>query len=96
MIPLMNDPLGKYWEQPRDIREVPMDDDVVLLSPSQFAGLHEYSATMPTGVYPGKCWKRVELNHDGSHHRTLLVWYGDETPEHDCPILFRNIEVVSP
>lgn len=89
MIPLMTDPLGRHWKQPDDIRHAPMDDETVLLTPAQFAGLHEYSATLPTGVYPGKCWKRIE------RQRVLLVWYGDVTADDQCPILFRNIEVVA-
>lgn len=89
MIPAMTDPLGRFWEQPRDIRDAPMDDETVLLTPAQFAALHEYSATFPTGVYPGKCWKRIERG-----PRVLLVWYGEVTAEDTCPIEFRNIEVV--
>lgn len=89
MIPAMTDPLGRYWDQPSDIRDAPMDEETVLLTPAQFKDLYEYSTSIPTGVYPGKCWKRIERK------RTLLVWYGDETPDHQCPILFRNIEVVS-
>lgn len=88
-IPVMDDPLGRYWNQPRDIRDAPMDDNHVLLTPQQFRDLHEYSSTIPSGVYPGKCWKRKERN-------WLLGWYGDETPDHQCPILFRQIEVVTP
>lgn len=88
-IPVMDDPLGKHWEQPADIRQVLMDETHVLLTPQQFARLYDYSATFPSGVYPGKCWRRHEPG------RLLLVWYGEETPEHQCPIDFRQIEVVS-
>lgn len=95
-VPIMDDPLGKYWEQPADIRNAPIDDTTALLSSRQFAELHEYSSTFPSGVYPGKCWKRIEKNRDGSIHRTLLVWYGDENADHQCPILFRDIEIVEP
>lgn len=95
MIPIMDDPLGKHWNQPHDIRSAPMDEETVLLTPAQYKGLHEYSTSMPTNVYPGKCWKRIELKRDHGVHRVLLVWYGDETPDHRCPILFRNIEVVA-
>jgi hypothetical protein len=91
IIPEMTDPLGRYWEQPCDIRDAPIDDETVLLTPAQFASLHEYSATFPTGVYPGKCWKRIE----DKSKRVLLVWYGAVTPDDQCPIEFRNIEIVS-
>lgn len=89
MIPVMDDPLGKYWEQPRDIRQAPMDETHVILTPRQIDGLLEYSRTMPSGCYPGKCWLRIERD------RRLLVWFGDETPQHTCPILFREILEVS-
>ncbi len=88
MIPVMDDPLGKHWEQPKDIRSAEMDDTHVLLTFRQMMGLHEYSSTFPSGVYPGKCWKRLQKG------TWLLVWYGDETPEHNCPILFREVLVV--
>jgi hypothetical protein len=87
MIPEMTDPLGKHWEQPRTIREAPMDDDHVLLTKAQFDRLHEYSSTLPTGVYPGKCWKRKE-------DRWLLVWYGLTPDPTQCSIEFREILLV--
>ncbi len=89
-IPIMDDPLGKYWDQPNDIRHAIMDDKHVILSNYQIKQLPEYSATMPSGVYPGKCWQRVENN----PRRHLLVWYGDETLKKECPILFREILVL--
>lgn len=58
MIPAMTDPLGRHWRQPADIREAPMDDLHVLLTPTQIAGLPEYSSSYPSGTYDGKCWKR--------------------------------------
>lgn len=85
-IPIMDDPLGKYWDQPRDIRSAPMDDTHVILTQRQFKELPEYSTSIPTGVYPGKCWKRFERDQPW-----VLVWYGPETPDHECPILFRVI-----
>lgn len=84
-IPVMDDPLGKYWDQPLDIREVQMDETHVLLTERHVKGLMEYSTSLPSGVYPGKCWLRRERN------RTLLAWYGAETPDRMCPIIFREI-----
>lgn len=72
MIPAMTDPLGRHWQQPIDIRTAPMDDTHVLLYPSQFDGLVEYSTSIPSGVYPGKCW-RTQLR-DGSW---IMRWYGE-------------------
>ncbi len=32
-------------------------NDAVALTPAEFAGLREYSTTLPTGTTPGKAWK---------------------------------------
>lgn len=85
MIPVMDDPLGKHWEQPSDIRSAPMDEEHILLTSAQIKQLHKYDSSMPTGVYPGKCWMRREPG------KTLFVWYGEENAEHNCPILFREV-----
>ena len=83
-IPAMTDPLGKHWQQPADIREAPMDDTHVLLTSPQFFKLLEYSSTIPTGVYEGKCWKRHEKG------KWLLCWYSYEDPLL-CRINWREI-----
>lgn len=88
MIPAMTDPLGKYWDQPHDIRNVVMDDVYAILTPRQFNELAEYSATMPTGVYPGKCWKRVQKD------SSFLVWYGECEDPKLCTINKRIILLV--
>lgn len=88
-IPIMDDLLGKYWEQPRDIRNAPMDDKIVLLNPRQVAELLDYNATIPTGVYPGKCWQRVE------GFCAYLAWYGLADDPKLCSINYREIMVVT-
>jgi hypothetical protein len=70
MIPPITDPLGRYWRQP-DMTDVQMDATHALLTQAQFEGLSEYSATVPTGVYPGKAWR---ANIEGVWH---LRWYGE-------------------
>ena len=42
-----------------------------------------------SGSTPGHefAWMRREQNPD----KTLLVWYGEETEYHLCPILFREV-----
>ncbi len=101
MIPPMDDPLGKYWEQPRDIRDAPMDDEIVLLTPRQFKDLPEYSTSVPTGVYPGKCWKTNVYIQDRQGRVTatdkwLLRWYGEsEIGPGYCSNHQRRIEVVT-
>lgn len=87
MIPEMNDPMGKYWDQPKDIQSAPMDEKTVLLNEHQMKQLCDYSASYPSGVYPGKCWKRQEIS------GWFLVWYGEDV-NGKCSINYREIEVV--
>lgn len=72
-IPEMTDPLGRHWNQPKDIRSAPMDGKHVILTKAQISGLSNYDRSMPSGVYSGKCW----LRENGK--TTWLVWYGRET-----------------
>lgn len=74
MIPQMIDPLGLHWQQPTDIRQAPMDETHVLLTPRQIADLLEYSRSYPSGTYDGKCWKREGEDEDGSTF-WYLCWY---------------------
>ena len=73
-IPIMDDPLGKYWDQPIDMTSVPIDKTHALLSPLQFHGLPDYSRSKPSGVYPGKCWKG--LDRSGVWY---LAWWGADS-----------------
>lgn len=82
-IPVMNDPLSKYWYQPKDIRSAPMDDKHVLLTTEQYNKLSKYNSTNPSGVYPGKCWMRIN---DASY----LVWYGEDI-KGMCSINYRVV-----
>ncbi len=53
-----------------------------VLRQADFDGLSDYSATNPTGVYPGKMWKRhdgiydAEFRASGGQPEWLLCWYG--------------------
>lgn len=89
LIPVMDDPLGKHWDQPKDMLSAPVDDSHIILRPDQIASLPEYSRSLPSGVYPGKCWLRIDR--DGR----WLGWYGPETPEHTCKVNWREIIEVS-
>lgn len=104
MIPAMTDPLGKHWDQPRDICDAPMDEKLVLLTPRQFDDLPEYSASMPSGVYPGKCWKRQEYKRveiDGELRmeptgKWWIGWYGESSKGPGwCSNNWREIAVVA-
>lgn len=74
MIPQMTNPLGRHWRQPADIRQAPMDDTHVLLTPRRIAGLPEYSSSYPSGTYDGKCWKRYGEDGEGQAF-WYLCWY---------------------
>ena len=84
IIPDIVHPLGKYWEQPnRD--NILIDDKHALMSKHSLDGLHEYSMSIPTGVYTGKMWKSKVLG------KWLLRWFGNENDKGLLPILSREI-----
>lgn len=56
-IPPITHPLGRYWNQPKR-EEMLVDEIYAMMSKQTFDQLAEYSATIPTGVYAGKMWKR--------------------------------------
>lgn len=69
-IPPITDPLGRSWRQP-DPARFQIDDTHALMSQQDFERLSEYTTTMPTGVYPGKCWKGNTIK------GWMLRWYGE-------------------
>lgn len=89
IIPQITHPLGRHWDQPRDIRDAPMDDTHVLLTPFQVRLLPEYSTSMPSGVYAGKCWKWVQLPKFGNDK--WLIWYGNEVSPNEFEVCKRKI-----
>jgi hypothetical protein len=92
-LPALESPYPGAWPQP-PLESILIDETHALMSRATFESLAEYSTTMPTGVYPGKLWRR----HDGAYDRNcapaarrwLLCWYG---PVRDgkCPIEFREV-----
>ena len=68
-IPPMNNPLGRYWDQP-SAQEILIDDIHALMEHKHFIELKDYSHSTPGGVYPGKMWKRKAKG------IWYLVWYG--------------------
>lgn len=69
LIPEITCPLGRYWRQPpRDA--ILVDDKHALMTRTTFDELPEYSASTPSGVYPGKMWRR---EYQG---RWYLRWFG--------------------
>lgn len=82
MIPEMTDPRGTYWRQPVDIRLAPMDDEHVILTPQQLAGLAEYSRSVPISVERPRLVKlysyeifnyRYEIYRDGETAGSQIV-----------------------
>lgn len=52
-IPPITDPMGRHWRQP-SVASIALDDTHALMDDATFQALPEYSATRPSGVYPGK------------------------------------------
>jgi hypothetical protein len=91
-IPPITDPMGKSWRQPKDIRQAPMDGKFVLLTRQQWDALPEYSTSMPSGVYPGKCWKRIErlrMREGWIKTTEYLCWYGEHPDPTKCSNNYR-------
>lgn len=68
-IPVMDDPLGKCWGQPEGLRDrVQVYETHATIHEDDWRKLHDYSASFPSGVYPGKVWKSGKW----------LRWYGPD------------------
>jgi len=99
-IPPITDEMGRSWEQP-DRRGILVDDTYAVMTQRDFDALHEYSGTMPSGVYPGKMWKRHDGAYDVAFRRAggvpewLLCWYGfSDKGEGYCSINSRKVLIV--
>lgn len=95
IIPPMAHELGRHWIQPAR-ESILIDDTHAVMDSTAFKNLPEYSASTPSGVYPGKMWKR----HDGLFDRTckpedrrwLLCWFGEVEGRLDiCSNNYREI-----
>jgi len=89
-IPPITDPMGKHWSQP-SLEEILIDDNHALMTPSTFSRLSEYNTTNPSGVYPGKMWKRKTSS---PNQRFYLMWYDACDDPKMCAILHRRILLV--
>ncbi len=95
-IPPITDPMGRHWSQP-DSSLIEIDDTHARMTAATFRQLAEYSCSQPTGVYPGKMWRRdawVVL--PGASDRHILCWYGNEDPEPTkyCSNHYRIISII--
>jgi len=81
--------LSKHWNQPKNI-DIQIDDTHTLMSKESFDQLHEYSVSIPTGVYAGKMWKA-----HGLHDEWYLRWYEiDPMDKNMCLVKSRIIIIV--
>lgn len=88
IIPPITDPLGKHWRQPNP-ENFAIDCTHALMTEADFQMLPEYSTTVPSAVYSGKCWK--------SERRGVwyLRWYGkDDGDPRGLPTPWREILIV--
>ncbi len=83
-IPDMVHPLGKHWQQPA-LHNILIDDVHALMSEYSLGELHEYSMSIPSGVYEGKMWKAKFGD------TWYLKWFGTENDREFLPIYSREI-----
>jgi hypothetical protein len=84
LIPPITHPLGRAWDQP-DRAEILVDDKHAVMSADTLKELAEYNTSIPSGVYEGKMWKRVQSS------ETLLCWFGPSPHPDKCSINFRPV-----
>lgn len=83
-IPKMTHRLSRYWDQP-DPEDIEIDETHALMSPEDFCKLADYSLSQPSGVYPGKMWKRNAGND------WTLCWYSESHDPEYCNNNYRTI-----
>lgn len=91
MIPPITDELGAYWQQP-PLSDLLVDETHAVMTERTLQALAEYSATIPTGVYPGKMWRRA-IYSGKTVTGWLLCWYGS-SDWLNCSVQHREILVV--
>ena len=88
--------MRKHWDQPED-NEILVDDKHALMSAEACAKLCEYSASLPTGTWHGKRWKR-EVRDGPLQYSKHVAWYmGEYIPDPDpnfIGIKWRKIIIV--
>lgn len=91
IIPEMTDPLGRAWIQPAR-QDILVGDDTAIMTQATCDRLPDYSATLPSGVYPGKMWKRIEIDAATFAATAYLGWYGADVNGR-CSIHWRKIVI---
>lgn len=94
-LPQMTHPLSRAWDQPGP-DELAVYDDIAIMDRSTLQQLHNYSASIPTGVYEGKMW-RFQQGHStpgGPDGPWYLCWYGPSEDPDKCSINRRPIRLI--
>lgn len=56
-IPLMTDPLSRFWDQP-PIDGILTDEKNAIVSDEDWEKMAHYGCSIPSGTYSGKIWER--------------------------------------
>jgi hypothetical protein len=86
-LPQMTHALSRYWDQP-PADQLAVYDDIAIMDRSTLSQLSEYSASIPTGAYEGKMWRRAI----GSDWQ--LCWYGPSDDPDMVSINSRPIRLI--
>jgi hypothetical protein len=98
--PPLESPYGpNAWPQPA-AESIEIDDTHALMTRATFDALMEYSSTVPSGVYPGKMWRRnnarlpaPDVYSVAQPPEWLLCWFERDGAEH-CRISRREVLLV--
>jgi len=77
VIPVMDHPLGRAWSQPKR-QDIIINATQAFISARSFNCLHNYSHSLPSGVYSGKMWKQLTRDKSQVEH-WWLCWFVDST-----------------
>lgn len=88
IIPPMTHPYGKHWEQP-ELSEVVICDNYATMNGAAFKKLHNYSRSIPSGVYEGKMWKTTD-----DRVTWHLHWWSESDEPDKCKGNVREIKII--
>lgn len=86
-IDIVADPMGKHWTQP-DRELIKVNSETAEMTQCVLEQLCDYSHSMPTGVYPGKMWKRKQ------GEQWWLCWFGVSKDPKLCTNNCRKVEII--
>lgn len=89
-IPPLDEERRGSWDQPPR-EDILLDSNGATMDQATFDRLPEYSRSIPSGVYPGKMWKRDEWDSVRHEHHWFIGWYGISEDPTKCTVNFRPI-----